>query len=74
MIALYSLEFAPSATEVFRRQPKFSVTTGNFRRFFTMKKGRVCMVGLISVPLAFHHAEPGFRVRRPEQQHPVLYP
>ncbi len=31
-------EFTAEGTEVFRDHPKFSVITGNFRRFFLRKK------------------------------------
>ncbi len=39
-------EFAPSGTEVFRNHRKFPA-------IFTMKKGRICMVGSNSVPLDY---------------------
>ncbi len=40
-------EFAPSGTEVFRNHRKFLA-------IFTMKKGRICMVGSNSVPLDYY--------------------
>jgi hypothetical protein len=40
-------EFAPSGTEVFRNHRKFPA-------IFTMKKGRMCMVGSNSVPLNYY--------------------
>ncbi len=57
-------EIATSGPEVFRNnKPKFSETTGNFQRFFPVKKVRVRVVGsnslppdYLSSPLPLHHS------------------
>jgi hypothetical protein len=51
-------EFAPSGTEVFRNHRKFPA-------IFTMKKGRMCMVGSNSVPLTLLFLSSSPRPRLP---------